>query len=178
MNRTYKCTQCDYVFDHDERRTVVEKHGFYDDVVETFSCCPCCGGNYEEVVDCCECGESFTEKKLYDGWCEKCLRETINYDTFFEYCEANKDRQYLDIFVMSLCFDGMDAPSDTTEKFHNHLIALYKGMVEMAQSVIAVGVEDSRLLPACIRFIMDDDGSIGRGNYADWLNKREVKTNA
>ena len=27
----------------------------------------------------------------------------------------------------------------------------------------------------CIRFIMEDDGSIGRENYADWLNKREVK---
>ena len=31
------------------------------------------------------------------------------------------------------------------------------------------------LIDACIRFIMDDDGSIGRENYADWLNKREVK---
>ena len=30
-------------------------------------------------------------------------------------------------------------------------------------------------LTDCIRFIMDDDGSIGRENYADWLNKREVK---
>lgn len=31
-------------------------------------------------------------------------------------------------------------------------------------------------LPACIHFIVDDDGSSGRENYADWLNNRkEVK---
>ena len=33
-------------------------------------------------------------------------------------------------------------------------------------------------LADCIRFVMDDDGSIGRENYADWLNKMEVKNNA
>ena len=27
----------------------------------------------------------------------------------------------------------------------------------------------------CIRFVMDDDGDSGRENYAEWLNKREVK---
>ena len=30
-------------------------------------------------------------------------------------------------------------------------------------------------LADCARFTMDDDGSIGREYYADWLNKREVK---
>ena len=44
------------------------------------------------------------------------------------------------------------------------------------------GVADAKLLGGrfdfledCIRFVMDDDGSIGRDNYADWLNKKEVK---
>ena len=32
-------------------------------------------------------------------------------------------------------------------------------------------------LEKCIRFIMDDDGESGREDYADWLNKRDVKTN-
>ena len=176
MNRQCKCVDCGYEFDYEDRTVVKESHGFNDGFYETFSCCPNCGGDFEDAVECHECGEAFTEDEIYgDKWCEKCLRETINYDTFFEYCEANKEHRYLDIFVMNLCFDGMDVPSDTTEKFHNHLIELYKGMVEMAQAVIAVGVEDSRLLPACIRFIMDDDGYIGRENFADWLNKREVK---
>ena len=31
------------------------------------------------------------------------------------------------------------------------------------------------LLDMCIRFVMDDDGYSGRENYADWLNKRDVK---
>ena len=30
-------------------------------------------------------------------------------------------------------------------------------------------------LADCIQFVMDDDGSIGREIYAEWLNKREVK---
>ena len=46
-------------------------------------------------------------------------------------------------------------------------------------------VADAKLLKGhfdfsadCIRFVMDDDGYSGRENYADWLNKRELKTNA
>ena len=171
----YRCENCGHLFEEGEQAVWEEKHGLDTPPYEKWDGCPLCRGGYEEVHQCKECDEWHTEDELYDGWCEKCLRETINYDTFFDYCEANKDYQYLDIFVMNLCFDGMNAPNDTTEKFHNHLIALYKGMVETAQAVIAIGVEDSRLLPACIRFIMDDDGSIGRENYADWLNKREVK---
>ena len=38
------------------------------------------------------------------------------------------------------------------------------------------GKSHDEFLDSCIRFIMDDDGSIGRENYADWLNnKKEVK---
>ena len=101
MNRQCKCTSCGYVFDFEDRTVVGESHGFNDGFYETFSCCPNCGGDFEDADDCCECGEAFTENELYDGWCEKCLRETINYDTFFEYCEANMDEHYLDNFVMS-----------------------------------------------------------------------------
>lgn len=171
MNRQCKCTDCGYVFDYEDRTVVKESHGFNDGFYETFSCCPSCGGDFEDAVDCCECGETFTEDELYDGWCEQCLRETINYDTFFEYCEANKDEHYLDIFVMSELLGGMDCPKWISFDFHQLMIETYKKRVKDSQ-------RDNVLwgfLPACIRFIMDDDGSIGRENYADWLNKREVK---
>ena len=172
MNRQCKCTDCGYVFDYDERTAVKESHGFDDGFYETFSCCPNCGGDFEDAVDCCECGEAFTEDEIYgDKWCEKCLRETINYDTFFEYCEANKDEQYLDIFVMSELLGGMDCPNNVSYDFHQLMISTYKKRVEWAKNNEAV----DGFLVACIRFIMDDDGSIGRENYADWLNKREEK---
>ena len=175
MNRQCKCTSCNYVFDYEDRTVVKESHGFDDGFYETFSCCPNCGGDFEDAADCCECGETFTENELYDGWCEKCLRETINYDTFFEYCEANKDENYLDIFVMSEFLD-MDMPKHSSYDFHKLMIRLYREKVEGIRIDINLfGKSHDEFWDACIRFIMDDDGSIGRENYADWLNRREAK---
>ena len=172
MNRQCKCTDCGYVFDYEDRTVVKESHGFGDGFHETFSCCPNCGGDFEDAVECHECGEAFTEEEIYgDKWCEKCLRETINYDTFFEYCEANKDEQYLDIFVMSELLGGMDCPKNVSWDFHCLMGEVYRNEVKRAKESPAL----FGFLPSCIRFIMDDDGSIGRENYADWLNKREVK---
>ena len=177
MNRQCKCTNCGYVFDYEDRTVVKESHGFDDGFYETFSCCPNCGGDFEDAADCCECGEAFTENELYSGWCEKCLRETINYDTFFEYCEANKDEQYLDIFVMSEFLGGMDCPKNVSYDFHQLMIDLYKKRVDGIKKDMALfNITFDGFIDACIRFIMDDDGSIGRENYADWLNsKKEVK---
>ena len=178
MNRQCKCTDCGYAFDYEDRTVVKESHGFNDGFYETFSCCPNCGGDFEDAIECHECGEAFTEGEIYgDKWCEKCLRETINYDTFFEYCEANKDENYLDIFVMSEFLD-MDMPKHSSYDFHQLMIRLYK---ERVWAVTCWENQENRkhpdaFLDRCIRFIMDDDGSIGRENYAEWLNsKKEVK---
>jgi hypothetical protein len=164
------------VFDFEDRTVVKESHGFDDGFYETFSLCPNCGGDFEDAADCCECGEAFTEDELYSGWCEKCLRETINYDTFFEYCEANKREHYLLIFVMEEILE-MDPIYDYSEGFYFVIQELYKNVVDAAQrDVLYMGKHFNKLIDACIRFIMDDDGSIGRENYADWLNsKKEVK---
>ena len=179
MNRQCKCTDCGYVFDYEDAGGVEEKHWLDGEYMgsETFLVCPNCGGDFEDAADCCECGETFTENELYDGWCEKCLRETINYDTFFEYCEANKDEQYLDIFVMSELLGGMDCPKNVSWEFHDLMVQEYKERVEqIKRDKHMFGKTYGEFIDACIRFIMDDDGSIGRENYADWLNsKKEVK---
>ena len=176
MNGQCKCTSCGYVFDYEDATAVREDHGF-DDFPEIFRICPNCGGDFEDAADCYECGETFTENELYSGWCEKCLRETINYDTFFEYCEANKDEQYLDIFVMSELLGGMDCPKNVSYEFHKLMIEEYKWTVKFINDYERALGKPSlhNFIDACIRFIMDDDGSIGRENYADWLNKLEVK---
>lgn len=176
MNRQCKCTDCGYEFDYEDRTVVKESHGFDDGFYETFSCCPNCGGDFEDAADCCECGEAFTENELYSGWCEKCLRETINYDTFFEYCEANKDENYLDTFVMCYLLNCDEVPKYPSWDFHQLMIATYKNYVQSIQNAKKCGSKAFHdILPDCAQFIMDDDGSIGRENYADWLNKREVK---
>ena len=179
MNRQCICTDCGYVFDFEDAGGVRENHWLDGEYMgsELFLCCPNCGGDFEDAVECHECGESFTEDEIYgDKWCEKCLRETINYDTFFEYCEANKDHQYLDIFVMQELLD-MDCPDNVSYDFHQLMIDVYKARVEAIKAAMTEAYRQCLdILPACIRFIMDDDGSIGRENYADWLNsKKEVK---
>ena len=172
----YRCENCGHLFEEGEQARWTEEYG------EKWDGCPVCRGGYEEVHQCKECGEWHTENELYDGWCEKCLRETINYDTFFEYCEANKDEQYLDIFVMSELLGGMDCPKNVSYDFHQLMIDLYKKRVEeaalhnWAQGLIPKSKRRyDYFIDRCIRFIMDDDSSIGRENYADWLNKREAK---
>ena len=169
----YKCCECGHLFEEGEQAVTYETHGFYQPPYEEIHSCPVCGGDFEEVHQCKECYDWHAEDELYGGWCEKCLRETINYDTFFKYCEANKDEQYLDIFVMSELLGGMDCPDNVSYDFHQLMIDVYKERVSWAKMYPEAKVYD--FLASCIRFIMDDDGSIGRENYADWLNKREVK---
>ena len=163
----FKCCECGHLFEDGEQAVWTEAHG------EKWSGCPICNAGYEEVHQCKECGDWHTENELYDGWCEKCLRETINYDTFFEYCEANKDENYLDIFVMSEFLD-MDMSEHSSYDFHQLMIKVYKERVSWAKNH-PTSLIDSFIV-SCRRFIMDDDGEIGRENYADWLNsKKEVK---
>ena len=178
----FKCESCGHLFEEGEQAVWEERHGLDTPPYEKWDSCPICRGGYEEVHQCKECGEWHTENELYDGWCEKCLRETINYDTFFEYCEANKDEQYLDIFVMSELLGGMDCPDNVSYEFHQLMIETYKKRVEEAalHNWVQGCIPESKrryddFIDSCIRFIMDDDGSIGRENYADWLNKREGK---
>ena len=169
----YRCCECGNLFEEGEQAVWYENQGECHGVtaMERFSGCPVCNGDYEKVYQCKECGDWHSEDELYDGWCEKCLRESINYDTFFEYCEANKDEQYLDIFVMSELLGGMDCPDNVSFDFHCLMVEVYRNEVKRAKESPAM----FGFIDACIRFIIDDDGFIGRENYADWLNKKEVK---
>ena len=183
----FRCFDCGHLFEEGEQaiwyKNQGECHGRI--AMEKFGGCPICKGDYEEVRQCEECGNWHAEDELYDGWCEKCLRETINYDTFFEYCEANKDEQYLDTFVMCEILNCEYVPKISSDEFHELMVATYKKRVEEAalhnwtQGCIP---EEKRryddFIDRCIRFIMDDDGSIGRENYADWLNNHYGKIDA
>ena len=171
----FKCDNCGHLFEEGEQAVWHENYGA-EIGGETFDGCPLCRGGYEEVHQCKECGDWHTENELYDGWCEKCLRETINYDSFFEYCEANKDEQYLDTFVMCEILNCEYVPKISSDEFHQLMCRTYWERVSEIKSEKKVfGKSFSEIIDACIRFIMDDDGEIGRENYADWLNKKEVK---
>ena len=173
----YKCTECGHLFEEGEQAVWYENQGECHGVtaMERFSGCPLCHEDYEEVYQCEQCGDWHSEDELYNGWCEKCLRESINYDTLFEYCEANKEDNYLDTFVMCYLLNCDEVPKYPSWEFHQLMIETYKRSAADAKSLKPY-LGDFDFLADCIRFIMDDDGSIGRENYADWLNKRkEVK---
>ena len=77
---------------------------------------------------------------------------------------------------MSELLGGMDCPNNVSYEFHELMVNTYKERVEqIKRDKKMFGKTYAEIIDACIRFIMDDDGSIGRENYADWLNKREVK---
>ena len=77
---------------------------------------------------------------------------------------------------MSELLGGMDCPKWISFDFHQLRDDTYKARVDDIKSAMTASYKAViDILPACIRFIMDDDGEIGRENYADWLNKREVK---
>ena len=79
---------------------------------------------------------------------------------------------------MSEFLGGMDCPDNVSYELHQLMVRIYK---ERVHTVTRGGKSDGKLHPdaflsACISFIMDDDGSSGRENYAYWLNNRkEVK---
>ena len=68
-------------------------------------------------------------------------------------------------------------PKYSSDEFHELMIDTYKKNVAKSEEYerILRRKEVDCLLDMCIRFVMDDDGDSGRENYADWLNKREVK---
>ena len=166
----YKCTECGNLFEEGEQATWEERHGLDSPPYEKFSGCPVCRGDYEEVYQCKKCGDWHSEDELYEGWCEKCLRETINYDTFFEYCEAHKEENYLDTFVMCCLLNCDEVPKYPSLDFHYLMIETYKRRV--ADAKLLKGPFD--FLKDCISFIMYDDGYSGRESFAYWLNNRKV----
>ena len=166
----YRCCECGNLFEEGEQAVWEETHGLDSPPYETWSGCPVCKGDYEEVYQCKKCGDWHSKDELYDGWCEKCLRETISYETFFEYCEANNEDNYLDTFVMCCLLNCDEVPKYPSLDFHYLMIETYKRRV--ADAKLLKGPFD--FLADCVRFIMDDDGYSGRESYAYWLNNRKV----
>ena len=58
---SYICIDCRRQFD--EPRVYEERHGLETGPYEKMSCCPFCGGGYEEAVECDECGKVIPESE-------------------------------------------------------------------------------------------------------------------
>ena len=159
----FKCCDCGHMFKDGERKTILTDYGVHDGFYDTVAVCPVCNGSFEEVFQCKKCGEWLCENEIHEGWCEDCLKEQITYQSFFDYCEANRHENYLDIFVMDEFLD-MDMPKKSSVEFHALMIDFYKKQVanvEWEQSVY--GKARNPFINKCIRFVLEDDGSAGQG---------------
>lgn len=163
----YRCENCGHLFEEGEQAVWEERHGLDTPPYEKLDGCPICKGGYEEAHRCKKCDEWYTKDELYEGWCEKCLRETINYDTFFEYVTDTK--QFLS-FMFETVWDSSE-PEKASDILVAAIMEIYKRM--KANDLLC---DSHGFISLCRKYIMEDDGEYGRTDYAEWLNgKREVK---
>jgi hypothetical protein len=70
---TYKCLECDHIFEEGEEALWEEDHGFSEPPYEKMSGCPLCYGAYEKTEQCKVCGSHCLERELISGVCEECI---------------------------------------------------------------------------------------------------------
>lgn len=78
MRTKYKCVECNHIFDEGEQAVWYESRGEFwgSPCSERMTGCPVCKGDYDEVVQCKECGEwVWNDEVDYDGLCEGCQEE-------------------------------------------------------------------------------------------------------
>ena len=71
----FKCYQYERVFEEPEYGSELLGEYFGVPASIDLACCPFCKGEFEEVVQCAECGEWCFEDDLDDGICENCIEE-------------------------------------------------------------------------------------------------------
>ena len=72
-----KCLECGHVFSEYDLNTWEESRGEHFGIpcYEKMSGCPICEGDYEETVQCADCGSEHLEDELFGGVCSECIDE-------------------------------------------------------------------------------------------------------
>lgn len=174
----YICVECGKEFDLDSVKKYVETHGFTNGPVEEFTCCPYCGGDYEEADICERCGKAFFHEDyalFADRWCASCLREMITLENFIEFLKD--DAKLLEDYEIG-CLEqfyfnkiwGLDydiIPKRSSLELKRDLfdlVSLNAKFDKMPCSTIK-----GEFLEKCRDFIMEDrDCAIF---FAEWLSK-------
>ena len=97
----YRCNNCEAEFDTPKTTKDPVPYGSREVTYPGVSCCPFCGGDFEEVQICTICGDSFTESK-FDGVCPGCINIISN--RFSELIKANFTSFEVDILIST--YDG------------------------------------------------------------------------
>ena len=104
----YKCFDCGRIFeDADVRQEIIGE--FWGSLaMQEESVCPFCGGDYEETVQCCICGEEYLEEELNGCVCDACIDEyRKDFDSCYEISLCEKTEIKINSLLASL-FDPSD----------------------------------------------------------------------
>lgn len=97
----YRCNDCEAEFLEPKTTYDTVPYGSREVACPGVSCCPFCGGDFEEVQICELCGESYTDSK-HDGICDSCIDKIVN--RFSEL--LNKNFTPFEISVLNSAYDG------------------------------------------------------------------------
>lgn len=91
---SYICIDCRRQFD--EPRVYEERHGLEHGPYEKMSCCPFCGGGYEEAVECDECGKVIPESEacFSEPWHKTLCPECYQAEEEAIECRATEEEEY------------------------------------------------------------------------------------
>jgi len=161
----YKCVDCGHIFDEGEQLVIKDDHGMGGGFYETFSVCPVCGGGYDQTENCHVCGGEHLEEELFDGICEECLAQAIDYDNVFCYLtETNR----LEHFMFEAYF-GSPIPKSCSAKLSKTLAEWF-----LRQRNDDLLRDKTDFLDICKKYILEDDGDYGKQDFAEWLKRKEV----
>lgn len=115
----YICLECGEVFENLSRWT--EPHG------EALCGCPYCKGAVEEAHQCKSCGEYFLEEDLWNGFCEDCAKDEINYESALRYFKSESLlREFFIVWYWQIC---SSAPDTENEEVDNLFVELFNQKV-------------------------------------------------
>lgn len=151
----FKCCDCGHLFEDGEQSVWLETHGLDAPPYEKWDGCPMCKGGYEEVRQCKACDGWHTEDELLGGYCFDCLEEKCTREVAIDYIVDTTD--YLEHFSFTVLFK-IDPPKETSWELREILKEIVKGKATEKE------LKD---------YIFEDICTVD--DFADWLNKKEVK---
>lgn len=152
----YKCDNCGHLFDDGEQAVWAEDRGecWGTRCSETVSGCPICKCDYEEVFRCKICGDWHKECELMGGLCDDCLDAKMDYRSILDFLI---DTDYLRDFLTEIVWEKTD------------MVAMF--YFKQAEDTFG----NKSFLKSCKSLIKSGDYEITKSDFAEWLNKKEVK---
>jgi hypothetical protein len=102
---SYICLDCGHIFEDGEQATYKENCGDFwgNTVYKSYSCCPLCGGEYEESTPCAICGSEQLEENLNGSICDECIdRYKHDIDMCFRIGKSDTDKVELNCFLAAM----------------------------------------------------------------------------